>query len=537
MAQRNASFEVPSDLAGHRLDKVLTEHLREAGVSRSKAVQWIRSGRVKIGGETASSPSRRVVQGDRIDLWAEEVVGGGLQGRPGQLDILWEDQDLALINKPPGLSVHPVGSEEETTLAHLLLHRYPQLRGPDPMRPGIVHRLDKDTTGLMLVGLSPRAQERLSRAFAERRVSKEYLALVHGIPEKAAGSIEAPLGRDPRSPSRMAVATEDGKEARSSYQVMASFPDKNLSLLRVVIHTGRTHQIRVHLASIGHPVLGDRAYGPQAFAALQSEQCRLAGFATRYMLHAWRLEFIHPASGERLAFTQRVPRDYYRLLLQAFVRLQRVGITGAVGSGKTALTRLISADKIPWWSADDAVSELYAPGRDGWEMLRRTFGERFVPDETAPVDKERLFAAMLESPELRQEILEIVHPLVRHRLERFWRQQADKRVALAEIPLLVEAGWHRSKALDAVVGIYCPDQRRREWLRQKRGWSEEMISRMESWQHPQEEKLRQVDLPVDNPGEWESLAEKAGQVRSALLWLRRRKLRRFLDWLHGAGVL
>jgi len=536
MPQQNRSFTVMPALSGYRLDKALADLLRGDGVSRSAINQWIRAGRVELNNEPASSPSRKVQEGDRIELWME-AGGPALQARPGQLDVLWEDDDVALINKPAGLSAHPTSSGGETTLSHLLLHRYPQLAGPDPLRPGIVHRLDKETTGLMLIGLSPRGRERLSRDFAERRVHKEYLALVNGLPREATGRIDAPLGRDPDAPARMAVVSKNGKEAVSSYEVLASFPERGLSLLRVAIHTGRTHQIRVHLAEIGHPLVGDRVYGPKAHAELKLEQPRLARLATRQMLHAWRLAFLHPVSKERLSFSQAVPKDFYRLLLQAFVRLQRVGVTGAVGSGKTALTRLISRDKIPRWSADEAVSELYAPGEDGWEMLRRTFGDRFVPDESAPVDKERLFAAMIESQELREEILEVVHPLVRHRLERFWRQQADRRVALAEIPLLVEAGWQESKAFDAVVGIFCPDRRRKDWLRQNRGWSDSMISRMEAWQLPQGEKLRSVGLPVDNSGDWASLAEKARQVRSALLWLRRRRLSRFLHWLHGAGVL
>jgi len=517
--------------SGQRLDRYWAARLSASGWSRTAIKKWIEAGRARVNDTVCRDPSYRIREGDALALDAEESREN-LIPEAGALDVLWRDTHLAVVNKPPGLSVHPGAGEEETTLAHRLLHHFPWLRAEGDNRPGIVHRLDKDTSGLMVVALSASGHEAMTRQLAERRVDKEYLALVHGRPEAESGEITIPVGRDPFRRYRMRATRREGREARTSYRVLRVFPDKEISLLRVRIHTGRTHQIRVHMAHLGHPLLGDRTYGPQAFAAFGRRfGGTVAKFVPRQMLHAWRIGFTPVGSGEAIAFTQPLPKDFWRVLLHLERRTQRVGVTGVLGSGKSALTGLLSGNTIPTWDADESVARLYAPGEPGWEMLRRSFGQRYVPDEQSEVDKKRLFRDMCESEALRQEVQELIHPLVMRDLQDFFQRCRDHGMALAEVPLLSESGGRFRELFDAVVAVYCPDSLRRGRLREKRGLDAETIHSMESWQASQEEKVRNADLVLTNPGDWQGLERAAEDLRKVLARLRRRKLRRFLDWL------
>jgi 23S rRNA pseudouridine1911/1915/1917 synthase len=211
----------------------------------------------------------------------------------GELRIVWRDEHLLVVDKPAGLVVHPARGHREGTLAQLLAGA---AAGGDPERAGIVHRLDKDTSGLMVVAASPEAHQALQAAMAERRIERQYLALVEGRPPARAGTIEAPIGRHPRTRTKMAVGGARGREARTHFTLERSL--RGASLLRVKLDTGRTHQIRVHMQAIGHPVCGDPEYGTAGLYGLE-----------RQFLHAARIAFDHPVTAERIDVSSPLPGD------------------------------------------------------------------------------------------------------------------------------------------------------------------------------------------------------------------------------------
>jgi 23S rRNA pseudouridine1911/1915/1917 synthase len=221
------------------------------------------------------------------------------------VDVVYEDADVLVVDKPPGLVVHPGAGQEEGTLVNGLLAVHPEVvMVGDAHRPGIVHRLDRDTSGLLVVGLTAAAYTALVAALGDRRVERRYSALVWGVPEAPRGVIDAPIGRSPRHPTRQAVVA-GGRPARTRYEVRARYDrPAELALLRCHLETGRTHQIRVHLASIGHPVVGDRDYGG----------VRAALTVPRMFLHAEHLAFDHPVTGEALAFDAPLPADLAAVL-------------------------------------------------------------------------------------------------------------------------------------------------------------------------------------------------------------------------------
>ena len=254
------------------------------------------------------------------------------------------------------------------------------------------------------------------------------------------------------------------------------------------------------------------------------------------MLHAWRLGFVHPVTGREMAFTRGVPRDFWRLVLALARGVQRVGVVGLPGSGKSAVLRDLEARGLPVWSADQAVTELYRPGADGWHLLRGRFGERFVPDVDRGVDKRALFAAMRDSEGFRRELMEMLYPLVRHRLGDFWRQNARARVAFAEVPMLLEAGWTGGGRADLVLGVRCPREVRHARLAE-RGWPPETIALMDSWQWPEEKKMAACAVTVDNS---KNLAALARSLDEALAGLRRRRVRAVRDllaWLRAQAYM
>jgi 23S rRNA pseudouridine1911/1915/1917 synthase len=529
------TIDVPEAGQGKRLDKIWAEAL-EPDVSRSSIAQWIKAGRAQVNAWVCRRPAYRVEAGDRLSLDTDDPPK---QAMPmlGTLDVLYEDHALLVLNKQPGISVHPAPSEAGPTLVHYLLERYPELARLDPVRPGIVHRLDKETSGLLAVARTADSERFLADQLSERRVFKEYLALVHGRPERDESEIRLPLGRDPKARHKMAVVYEQGRQAISRYRIVETFQDGAFSLLAVRILTGRTHQIRVHLSAIGHPVVGDGTYGPAQWAELRKARPDVAKLVKRQMLHAWRLELEHPESKETLSFRQPAPKDIVRVLLRLGRRMQRVGITGMPGSGKSALTACLGRGIVPSWSADTVVAELYEPGSDGWEMIRRTFGQELLVDQDGPVDKQRLFRRMLESDSFRQEFLGLIHPLVRYRLKEFWRRHEGSRMTLAEVPLLIEAEWDKRGEFDVVVGVWCPREIRLKRLRDTRGWEESTLERLEAWQLSEEEKYSRVDMVVENRGSLERLQAEADSLGQALRELRLRSLRDLQDRLRRAGVI
>jgi 23S rRNA pseudouridine1911/1915/1917 synthase len=287
--------------AGERLDRFLAHRL--AGISRTRIQRWIALGAVRVE-QTLRLPSYRLSGHEEVEVEAQPLESEqAFLPDPVPLRILHEDEDLVVIDKPAGLVTHPAPGHWRNTLMNGLLHAYPRTaRLP---RAGIVHRLDRNTSGVLVCARSERAFVARSAQLAERTMGREYLAVVAGtIPE--AGSIDAPIGRDPHHRLRMAVvAAPPGKPARTDYRVLArrSLGGAGHAVLLCRLQTGRTHQIRVHLASIGHPLLGDATYGGAARAGFE-----------RQALHAWRLRLVHPATGRPLTLAAPIPDDLRGLL-------------------------------------------------------------------------------------------------------------------------------------------------------------------------------------------------------------------------------
>ena len=302
MPGQEGRFTVGPAEAGTRLDAFLAAR-PELGLSRSHLQRLIEGHRVSVGG-CPSKCSHRLAEGDEVTVRLPEASGLRLEAQDLPLDIVFEDSDLIVLNKPRGMVVHPAAGHREGTLVNALLYHCRDLSGiNDVLRPGIVHRLDKDTTGLMVAAKSDDAHRSLTDQIKGHLVRREYLALVHGVPP-AAAVVEAPIGRDPVNRKRMAVNWEHGRPATTHFRRLEELGD--FALVGCRLETGRTHQVRVHLASIGHPVVGDPVY------AARRPDFGLAGQA----LHAWRLSFHHPRDGRPLEFTAEPPADFRRLLEQ-----------------------------------------------------------------------------------------------------------------------------------------------------------------------------------------------------------------------------
>ncbi|HNR93393.1 MAG TPA: RluA family pseudouridine synthase [Kiritimatiellia bacterium] len=290
----------PSD-AGMRLDAWLARTL--PGCSRSRWQQLIRDGHVKIGGSPCK-PQHALAAGEEIEYEIPAAKPVTVEAEDIALDVLFEDRDIIVINKPAGLVVHPAPGNYTGTLVNALLHHCRDLEGiGGELRPGIVHRLDKDTSGVMVAAKNERAMQFLVNAFKNRQVHKEYLALVAGRMERISGTISTLIGRSRGDRKKMSVRpASGGREAVSHYRVEEQFA--GAALLRITLETGRTHQIRVHVAHIGHPVIGDRKYG-RAGNLLD---------ARRQMLHAETLTLPHPVTREPMKFHAPVPEDMQSLL-------------------------------------------------------------------------------------------------------------------------------------------------------------------------------------------------------------------------------
>ncbi|NDG76534.1 MAG: RluA family pseudouridine synthase [Acidimicrobiia bacterium] len=297
---RRVTEEIPASLADVRIDRVVS---LVADVSRSAAAALIDAGAVTVDGQVVVAGKERVQQGQTITVDVSQAPGPELPAAQasGAVDIVHEDESVVVVNKAAGIVVHPGAGNPDGTLVNFLLDLYPEMASAgDPMRPGIVHRLDAGTTGLMVVARTAAAYDSLVAQMTARSVTRVYSALVWGIPASVNGVIDAPIGRDHRDVTRMAVVV-DGRASRTHYALEQSFhTPREASLLECRLETGRTHQIRVHLASIGHPVVGDAQYGG-ARAGIR---------AGRPMLHARELAFDHPRTGERVSFQAAAPADF-----------------------------------------------------------------------------------------------------------------------------------------------------------------------------------------------------------------------------------
>jgi 23S rRNA pseudouridine1911/1915/1917 synthase len=291
-----------------RLDKLLAERY---GVPRNQVQRWVVGGAVRVNDRPAKS-SLALAGGEWVECEPlPRPRDDRVTPEEGSLVVLYEDADLVVVDKPAGLAVHPGAGRRTGTLSHRLLARYPEVAAiGGPGRPGIVHRLDIGTTGALVVARSERAYLALSRAFAARRVDKRYLAIVYGEPALAEGAVESPIGRHPRRRREMAVRP-GGRPARTLWRVRAA--TAGLALLEIALATGRTHQIRVHLKALRHPLVGDATYGEARWKSWpRPAQSPLRDFS-RPALHAWRIAFAHPGTAERVQFEAPVPEDLRRL--------------------------------------------------------------------------------------------------------------------------------------------------------------------------------------------------------------------------------
>lgn len=289
-------MKVSETLAGERVDRAVA---LLTGWSRAEVREMVERGDVLVDGEPVARSARLDAGSDLEWRGAPAVTPPPGPDPAVEFALVYEDEDLAVIDKPPGLVVHPGSGNADGTLVNGLLARYDLAGVGDPMRPGIVHRLDRETSGLLVIARSSAAYVGLVDALSTHAVERHYVAVVRGVPSATRGTVDAPIGRSPRSPTRMAVRT-GGRAARTHYEVVEVLDDA--ARLAVELETGRTHQIRVHLAAIDHPVLGDAVYG------------RADERVGRPFLHAAKLEFTHPITGAWMSFASPLPADLQRAL-------------------------------------------------------------------------------------------------------------------------------------------------------------------------------------------------------------------------------
>lgn len=320
-------LELTGDDTGERIDIFLSEKL---SVTRSYAQKLIKSGGVLLNNNNKNNnnkniekPSYKIKSGEIYNIKLDYGEDFDIEPEPVDFGVIYEDKDIAVINKPAGLVTHPAPGNWHGTLVHGLLYRYPDIKLlQNKLRPGIVHRLDAVTSGLMVAARSQKAYDVLTKMFQEREITKKYLALVHGVPERRDGILSGAIGRDPDNPLKMAVidVNDGGRPALTGYKVLTIFSSsklrltdelkqglnkKNYSLIMCSLFTGRTHQIRVHMAALGHVIYGDTLYG----APDSDLKLFLDLNLNRIFLHSWRLEFKHPMSGELMRFCQPLPDE------------------------------------------------------------------------------------------------------------------------------------------------------------------------------------------------------------------------------------
>ncbi|MGD9173418.1 MAG: RluA family pseudouridine synthase [Desulfobacterales bacterium] len=314
----------PSD-EGKRLDVFVASQL--AGYTRSFVAGLIGKQHFLVNGQ-AKKPGYRVKSSDTISGVIPAPVPVELKAEPIALNILYEDDQIVVVNKQPGLVVHPAAGHDGGTLVNGLLYHCTDLGGiGGELRPGIVHRLDKDTSGTLVVAKNDMAHSDLARQFKSRRVQKQYRALVHGTLKSSNGTIKLPIGRHPVDRKRMSTKSASGRTAETQWKVLKQF--RWFALLTVTLKTGRTHQIRVHCAAMQHPIVGDKVYRPRKLEKTIKRECNQADkilqvvkSAGRQMLHAWRLGFTHPQSGEWMVFESPLPKD----MAQVIEQIRKLGL-------------------------------------------------------------------------------------------------------------------------------------------------------------------------------------------------------------------
>ncbi|MDD4879493.1 MAG: RluA family pseudouridine synthase [Candidatus Omnitrophica bacterium] len=293
----NYTFEVGPEAASARLDQYLVSVLPRT-VSRSHLKKLIDGGSILVDGK-AAKPHHKVKPGEKIEVSFEEPVSPELKAEDIALDIIYEDDDMIVINKQPGIAVHPAPGTRSGTIVNALLNHCRKLSDLNEGRPGIVHRLDKDTSGVMVAAKNNASHAELAKQFKDRTVKKNYLALVKGVVELDNGVVDLPIGRHPSNRQKMAVRHDSARNAVTEYKVIKRFD--GFTLVKLDLKTGRTHQIRVHMAYIGHPVLGDEKYGSK-------------GKFPRQALHSYYLRLRHPKDGREMEFKADLPDDMSKMV-------------------------------------------------------------------------------------------------------------------------------------------------------------------------------------------------------------------------------
>lgn len=294
-------WAIDSEEAGQRLDKFITDKLADPSISRTQVQEWIVSGAATVGGRTVKA-NYKLSAGDKLTVAVPEPEAAEIVPEPIPLDIVYEDSDVIVINKPRGMVVHPAPGHSSGTVVNALMHHCKDLSGINGvLRPGIVHRIDKDTSGLLMAAKNDLAHLSLAEQLKEHSVTRKYIALVHDNLHHDIGTIDAPIGRDDKDRKMFTVTTKGSKHAVTHFQVIERIGD--YTLVELQLETGRTHQIRVHLKYIGHPLAGDPVYGRNKTVALNGQA-----------LHAALLGFTHPRTGERLEFEAPIPEDMQHVL-------------------------------------------------------------------------------------------------------------------------------------------------------------------------------------------------------------------------------
>lgn len=297
---RKINFNVPAKTKPERLDAFIASN---SNLTRSFIQKLIRQGLITVNAHK-EKPGFRVKGGDRIDMDVPEQPESSLVPEDIPVDVLWEDEHIIIVNKPPHMVIYPAAGNRSGTLMNALVSRCTKLSSVGaPLRPGVVHRLDKDTSGLLVIAKDDMAYHDLARQFKNREIEKHYLALCYGSLKTDQGEISAAIGRSVSDRKKMSTITKAGKEAITRFKVMERYKTATLADIRII--TGRTHQIRVHFASLGHPVLGDKIYGKKTSLRLGPLTINFS----RQMLHAHSLKFSHPATGEIVEFIAPMPED------------------------------------------------------------------------------------------------------------------------------------------------------------------------------------------------------------------------------------
>ncbi len=513
-----------------RIDAFLGTQITD--ISREKIKKAIQNEQCYVDGLLVRNAGTRVKIGQNVAL-AIDTAPARILPEQGEVEVIFEDEHLIVCNKAPGLTVHPCPSCTENTLIQRLASHYPSLLSQEGLRPGIVHRLDKDTSGLMLVALTEGMRLALSESFAKREVHKEYLALVCGTIAES-GEISQPVGRHPTAKVKMAVVPENrgGKSAKSAWQRLYAHENGLFSLVKVTIFTGRTHQIRVHMAELGHPLCGDVLYGgttlPKHVYRLLNSACK------RHMLHACHLSFQHPKSHEQCNFYSLPPQDFFHCAVRLAHNVQKIIVTGLAGSGKSALLQFFADAGIETISADAVVAELYAVDGLGHTFFYERYQTRFMEHKKAPLDRRALRLAMQEDTHLRKEVEYVIHSLVRQRLEQFWADCQNKGVdfAMAEIPLYLENGWHeREKSY--IVGVNCPQDVRYARLQERRHWDVAQCQAIDKWQMPEQKKMAACSTCLDNCGSLGDLQLLAQGLMQEIQKNIEQKKKLFLENMHA----